>query len=252
MHIENFRSLREANISCESFNSFVGPNGAGKSTALNALNLFFGEISNFSEEDFHQRDDNLPIVVKVTFHELSDEATEEFSHYVRSGLLVVQAEVAKDPEGAFKKTIRGERLVFSPFKSFFETSGATQRKQVFDKLRKDYPGIESATNDGAREAALLTYEEALPDEEKELTPSGAEFFGVSTGAHKFQRHVSWVYVPAVKEAATESEEGKSSHLGKLIQHTIRSHMDYDAELERIRKEAFKAYSCLLDSQRKHL
>ncbi|KAA9007776.1 ATP-dependent nuclease [Histidinibacterium aquaticum] len=252
IHIENFRSIKKSTIDCVRFSSFVGPNGAGKSTVLNALNLFFGEISNFSEEDFHQRDDSLPIVVKITFHELSDEAIEEFSHYVRSGLLVVQAEVAKEPDGTFKKTVRGERLVFPPFKSFFETSGASPRKQVFDKLREDHPGIESATNDGAREAALLTYEEALPDEEKELTPSGAEFFGVSKGAHKFQRHVSWVYIPAVKEAATESEEGKSSHLGKLIQHTIRSQMDYDAELERIRKEAFKAYSGLLDSQRKHL
>ena len=131
IHIENFRSIKKATIDCERFNSFVGPNGAGKSTVLNALNLFFGEISNFSEEDFHQRDDSHPIVVKVTFHELSDEAVEEFSHYVRSGLLVVQAEVTKDPDGTFKKAVRGERLVFPPFKSFFETSGASPRKQVW-------------------------------------------------------------------------------------------------------------------------
>ena len=94
VEIHNFRSIKRETLDCTQFNSFVGPNGSGKSTVLNALNVFFGEINSFSEEDFHNRDTSAPIVIKITFHHLSDDAAEEFSHYVRAGLLVVQSDVA--------------------------------------------------------------------------------------------------------------------------------------------------------------
>ena len=250
--IENFRSIKSETISLTSFNAFVGPNGAGKSTTLHALNIFFGEINNFSEEDFHQRNTSEPIKITVIFEDLSPEAEVEFEHYVRSNRLVVHAEITKQDDGTFKRTIRGERLVFPPFQTYFETKGAQERTKIFKELQKKYKDIESATNENSRSEALRKYEETLPETEKKIVPSESEFFGISKGAHKLQRHLCWVYVPAVKEASTESEEAKSSHLGRLIQHTIRSRMNYDAEMERIRTEAFDAYSALLTTQETHL
>lgn len=252
IEIQNFRTIKHETLDCAEFNSFVGPNGSGKSTVLNALNVFFGEITSFSEEDFHKRETSAPIIIRVTFHQLSDDAIEEFSHYVRSGLLVVQLEVVAEQGGSFKKTVRGERLVFQPFKDFFEADTATKRSASFKLLCETYEGIESATNDAGRREALANYEASLSDDQKEMTISGSEFFGVSKGTHKFQRHLNWVYVPAVKDASSESEEARTSHLGKLIQHTIRSGMDYDVELDRIRKEALNSYSKLLTDQRAHL
>eukprot|EP01013_Petalomonas_cantuscygni_P039170 TRINITY_DN7050_c0_g2_i1.p1 TRINITY_DN7050_c0_g2~~TRINITY_DN7050_c0_g2_i1.p1 ORF type:complete len:621 (-),score=-8.23 TRINITY_DN7050_c0_g2_i1:1279-3141(-) len=248
----NFRSIGKEPIGCEPFNSFVGPNGSGKSTFLNALNVFFGEISNFSDDDFHNRNTNDPISVKVTFHDLSAEAKEEFKHYVRADLLVVVVEISKEANGSFKKSVRGERMVFEPFIPFFEAKTATDRGKIFKELVEVYGDLEKASNDAGRTASLHAFEEALPDDEKKLTASGDDFFGVSKGAHKFQRHINWVYIPAVKDASSESEEGKSTHLGKLIQHTIRSGMDYEADLEKIRTDAFSAYEKLLSGQRAHL
>ena len=72
--ITNFRSIKNETIDCTSFNTFVGPNGSGKSTVLNALNLFFGEITSFSEDDFHNRNLKEPIIIRVVFDELSEEA----------------------------------------------------------------------------------------------------------------------------------------------------------------------------------
>lgn len=252
IEIRNFRSIKNETFDCVNFNAFVGPNGSGKSTALNALNVFFGEITSFSEDDFHKRNLAEPIVIRLTFHELSEAAKQEFQHYVRAEQLVVQAEVTAEEDGSFKKVMRGERLVFEPFKAFFEGKTATERGKIFKELREQYEGIESATNDEGRKEALAAYEEALPEENKKLTESGAEFFGVSKGSHKFQRHICWVYVPAVKDASTESEEAKNSHLGKLIQHTIRSGMDYESELEKIRSEALEEYKNLLAGQKAHL
>lgn len=252
IEINNFRSIKSDKINCVDFNTFVGPNGSGKSTVLNALNVFFGEINSFSEDDFHVRDTSQPIKIRITFDELSEAAEEEFKHYVRSGLLIVQAEIARDEKGNFNRTIRGERLIFEPFKIFFEAKTASDRGKVFKALKDKFDGIEDATNDAGRKASLLAYEERLDDDEKVLTASGAEFFGISKGTHKFQKHVSWVYVPAVKDASSEAEEGKSSHLGRLIQHTIRSGMDYNDDLEKIKSEALKAYEELLYGQRLHL
>ena len=252
IEINNFRSIEKGSVECESFNSFVGPNGSGKSTILNALNIFFGEYSSFSDDDFHKRNTAKPISIKATFHQLSDEAKKEFKHYVRGGYLVVLVEVAKLPTGKIEKTVRGERMVFEPFKAFFEAKNATERGKIFKELSAKYTGLEKASNDAGRTEAVRTYEENLPEEDKSLTVSGAEFFGVSKGAHKFQRHINWVYVPAVKDAASESEEAKTSHLGRLIQHTIRSGMSYEADLEKIRNNALGAYQDLLKNQRKHL
>jgi len=133
--------------------------------------------------------------------------------------------------------VRGERLIFEPFKPFFKAKTAIERGKIFKELRDEFEGIENSTNDEGRKSSLAAYEVSLPEDQKVLTVSGAEFFGVSKGAHKFQRHLSWVYVPAIKDASTESEEAKTSHLGRPIQHTIRSGMDYETELEKIRESA---------------
>lgn len=252
IEIINFRSIKHDTIECLDFNSFVGSNGSGKSTVLNALNVFFGEINSFSKDDFHKKNTKENIEIKVVFGDLSDEAREEFRHYVRADRLVIVAEISEDESGNFKRVIHGERLIFPPFKKFFEAPSAAERGKVFKEFRTRYPKIDDASTDAARKEALNTYEENLGDDEKELTRSGAEFFGISKGVHKLQRHISWVYVPAVKDAASESEEAKSSHLGRLIQHTIRSGMDYEKDIDKIRGDALGAYEKLLDAQQSHL
>ena len=251
IEIKNFRSIQEVIVNCEDFNTFVGPNGAGKSTILNALNIFFGEINSFSESDFYNRDTKNTIEIKITFDDLSDEAKEEFSHYVRNGQLVVKAEVNKTSE-MFEKKMHGERYIFPKFKKYFEATGAIDQKLIFGELRKEFSDIENATTKDEREKALNKFEEGLPDNQKELTKSKDNFFGVSKDTDKFQRHICWVYVPAVKDASSESEQAKTSHLGKLIQHTVKSRMNCDHELKTIRENAQKEYTKLLNEQKKYL
>jgi AAA15 family ATPase/GTPase len=84
LEISNFRSIREAKINMADFNAFVGPNGSGKSTALHALNLFFGDMIKIEESDFHRKNTNEPIVVRVVFESLGESAIEDFKHYVRA------------------------------------------------------------------------------------------------------------------------------------------------------------------------
>lgn len=250
--IENFRAIEKAIIDCVGYNSFVGPNGSGKSTVLDALNIFFGERNLFKEDDFHKSDVGKIISIKITFNELNDAAKETFKHYVRNDELVITSIISCDENGKFSKRVHGERLVFSAFQSFFEKTTAAEAKAVFDELRIEYPKLKNATTKDGRANSLQAYEETLSDEEKSLEPSGDEFFGATKGIDRIRKHVHWVYIPAVKDASGESEEGKTSYLGKLIQHTVKSGMDYEEKLKKIRDDAFGAYEELLDSEQEHL
>lgn len=252
LEINNFRSIKYAKIEMADFNAFVGPNGSGKSTALHALNLFFGDLNSVEESDFHKKDVTEPIIIRVVFCDLGVQAKEDFKHYVRAGLLTVQMEVSIDEAGKTRKTVRGERLVFEPLIPFFEASTAGDRSRLFNEVRAQFPSIASATNDDGRRASILSFEEGVPDEEKKFVLSGSDFFGVSKGVHKFQRHLNWVYIPAVKDASAEGEEAKTSYLGRLIQHTVRAGMDYQQDLLKIRNEAVDSYNRLIESQKSHL
>lgn len=252
--VRNFRSIKSQDITFEDYSVFVGPNSSGKSTFLHALNVFFGEIRNFTEDDFWNRDTANPIEISVTFFDFSEAAADVFKHYIRHNEMTVTAEVVQNGEGSFQLTMMGERLVKREFARFFDLpkSPVSNRKAVYEALREKFDGLPSESSGAAMEAALRDFEEAMPENEKEVLRSADEFFGVSKGADKFRQFITWVYVPAVKDASTESEEGKNTHLGRLIQYTVRSSMSYDEELANIRADAKARYDHLLEKQQHHL
>ncbi len=254
IRIKNYRSIKDQTISCSSYNVFVGPNGSGKSSILHAINLFFGEQQSFSDDDFTDRDTSAPIEVSLTFVSLSKEAKEEFKHYVRHGKMTVVAEVTRSSEGKYTFTRKGERLVNPDFTRFFRTpkSPVAERRKIYAELKNSYPNLENQTSNDGMENALRDYEENMPADQKEIFRSTDEFFGVSKGTNRINRLLTWVYVPAVKEAASESEEARNTHLGRLIQHTVRSSMNYEEELEGITNEARSRYEQLLSNQQQHL
>ncbi len=252
--IKNYRSIKDQTITCSSYNVIVGPNGSGKSTALQALNLFFGEQQSFSLDDYTDRDTASPIEISLTFDGLSQEAIEEFKHYVRHDRMTVVAEVACLNDGQFKFTRKGERLVNPEFAKFFELSKSpvAERKKIFAELRKSYTELSDQKTGDAMEKALRDYEESMPEGMKKNVRSNDEFFGISRGTDRLRKYITWVYVPAVKDASSESEESRNTHLGRLIQHTVRSSMDYGTKLEEITSNTLSQYEELLSSQQQYL
>ncbi|WP_273522177.1 AAA family ATPase [Rhodosalinus sediminis] len=254
LHISHFRGVANASVDFVGYNVLVGANGAGKSTVLQALNFFFGEMQAYSESDFFNRDTSKPIEVTVTFRKLGDEEIKDFSHYVREGELRIIAQLRSTDAGKFEFRRFGERLVYPEFRPFFELpkTPATQRRDEYKRLAGLHDKLPKQSSVAAMEAALREYEESIPAENKEIARSGDEFFGISRGADKLSKYVTWVYVPAVKDAATEGEEAKNSHLGKLLQRTVRSAMNYQGEIEKISTDAREAYQKLLEGQQHHL
>ena len=257
VRIQNFRSFEDATIPFNNYACLIGPNGAGKSTVLTALNVFFRESENLQtdlrqldQEDFHCKNTSDPIQITVTFADLSDEAKDDFSDYVRLGQLVVKAVATFDEAtGKAQVTQFGQRLGMRAFKSFFEAANGgkkvTELKEIYNGLRKTYADLPAPGPKDAMKTAVRAFETARPDE-CELIPSEDQFYGFSKGADRLAKHIQWVYVPAVKDATSEQVEVRNSALGKLLSRTVRAKTNFDKTIKTLRSEMQQQYQKLLD------
>jgi len=263
VRIENFRSFKDQTIPFNDYTCLVGPNGAGKSTVLTALNVFFREsndlptdLSQLNEEDFHCRITNNPVKITVTFTDLSDDAKKDFADYVRQDQLVVSA-VAVFDENTRKAPIiqYGQRKAINEFASFFEASKSSTRvkelKKHYEIIQKQFPELESPGTKDSMIQALQNYESEHPDH-CELIPSEDQFYGFTKGKNLLNRHIQWVYVPAVKDASSEQVEAKNSALGKLLSRTVRYQTDFDKSVKLLRANMQGQYQDLLDANQNTL
>ncbi|WP_447974571.1 ATP-dependent nuclease [Nitrospira sp. Kam-Ns4a] len=260
VRIRNFRSIKDQTVELDDYTCFVGANGSGKSNVLHALNVFFGESEIpglnthlLGEEDFHSKNKDQPIEITVTFSDLSPEAKDELGHYVRHDQLVVSVEARFDAgTGTAEVKQYGRRMVIKDFAPFFEAEKGGEKvaklKEEYNKAREKYPDLPSPGTKDAMMQALRDYEERHPEKCEEL-PSGDEFYGISKGKNLLERYIQWVYVPAVKDAASEQTESKNTALGKLLARTVRSKVNFKDPLDDIRREMQEKYGKLLaDSQ----
>ena len=257
VHIENFRSYKDETVPFNNYACLVGPNGAGKSTVLTALNVFFREsentptdLSRLELEDFHCKNTEIPIRITVTFCNLSEEAQDDFSDYVRQGRLVVTAAATFDEvSGTAQVKQFGQRLGMTALRPFFEALGESKRvgelKDIYTGLRSTYPELPAPGSKDAMVTALRNFEAVRPHE-CELIPSEDQFYGFSKGTNRLTKHVQWVYVPAVKDATSEQVESRNSALGKLLARTVRSQTKFNETIKKLRAQMQQQYQELLD------
>lgn len=256
IRIENFRSFVDETIGLNPYSCFVGPNGAGKSTVLAALNVFFQErassvtdVSKLIDEDYFLKNTETPVRITLSFAKLSQDAQEDLAAYVRGRELVVTAEALFDEKLGYGIVRHyGQRLGMEKFRPFFDAmkSGAKagELTDIYDGLRPQLTDLPSARSKDDKVEALRTYENEHPDQ-CVLISSADDFYGVnSTG--KLAKFVQWVYVPAVKDAADEGQEGKNTALGKLIARAVRARTNFDTELEALKADTLARYRELLE------
>ena len=85
-----------------------------------------------------------------------------------------------------------------------------------------------------------------------LIPSQDQFYGFSKGINRLEKHLQWVFIPAVKDAVTEQSEGKNTAIGKLLQRTVRTKISFSDELADIRSNAQESYESILSEHQKAL
>ncbi|EGR1328299.1 ATP-dependent endonuclease [Vibrio cholerae] len=259
VRIQNFRTFKDETIFFDDYSCFVGPNGSGKSTVMNALNVFFRQykdsktdLSKLSIDDFHHKNVKEPISITVTFKDLSDQAKEDLSDYVRQERLTVTAKAEFD-EGTERAEVKqfGNRLGMTEFKVWFEAEkakkSASELKQIFAELQSKWPEITKATAKADMANSLNEFESSHP-EQCSLIPSEDQFYGVSKGANRLAPHLQWVFVSASKDFSEEAEESKNSALGQLLARAIRSKVNFSEKVSGLRDGLRKSYQTMLEEE----
>lgn len=259
IRIQNLRAFEDEEVTLDEYTALVGSNGAGKSTVLCALNIFFREVDNASTnmseldaQDFHLHDTEKPIIITVTFKDLSETAQERFAGYARQGRLTISAEANFDPATGHAAVQQfGQRLGILAFKAFFGAEKAGEKVEVlrerYANARAAHPELPDERTKDAMRNALRAYEDAHP-EACVLIPSNDQFYGFSKGANRLAEQVQWVYVPAVKDATKEQLEARNTALGRLLARKVRGAVKFDEELAKLKQDALAQYQALLDGR----
>jgi putative ATP-dependent endonuclease of OLD family len=257
VRIQNFRSCADVTVPFNDYTCLVGPNGAGKSNVLQALNIFFRYTDNpsldasiLTDEDFHKKNTAEPIIITVTFTDLKDEAEADFADYARQGKLVVSSRAEFDT-ATRRAEVRqyGQRLGMRDFAEYFTATKigakASELQTIYENVRTKYPDLPAGKGKDVMQKNLRAFEDARADL-CTLLRSEDQFYGFSKGTNLLDKHIQWVYVPAVKDATSEQAEAKNNALGALVARTVRLRTKFDDRLKSIRDKTREDYNQLLE------
>jgi putative ATP-dependent endonuclease of OLD family len=247
-NITHFRSLREVSVEFGAHTSFIGGNGAGKSSILRAIERFYTTARVLDKDDYFNRDQSTPIEIELTFDQLSDEELLTFGSRVREGRLVVTRLFdTSAASGSYYGSVPQNRD-FLPIRLL---TGANPKREAYRELKANnpaYAGLPVAGSAGAVDAALTEWE-AQHAEALTLERDDGRFFGFqNAGRGALQRHTSFVFVPAVREASLDAADGKSSAIGRLLEILVRSSILKRAEVKSFQEEVASRYKELVSAE----
>lgn len=246
--IKNFRSLRDVEVVFGAHTALIGGNGAGKSSILKAIEKFYSTSKTCDADDFFGRDQGLPIEIELTFHQLSDQEAAAFEDRVRDGKLVVTRIF---DGGASSGRYHGVVPQIPDFVAVRTHSGATPKRAAYNALRENnplYADLPQAGSAAAVDQALLDWETNHPDQ-LVLLPDDGQFFGFQNNSRgKLQRHTSFVFIPAVREASADAADGKASVIGKLLELLVRSQILQRADVQTFKTQMTEAYQALVSAE----
>jgi len=243
--IKNFRSLRDVSIEFEAHTALIGGNGAGKSSILKALEKFYSTSKSLDQDDYFGRDIALPVEIELTFGALSAVEQETFESRIRDGTLTV----SRVFDGtASSGRYYGSTLQNPDFSAIRAISAATEKRTAYKALKERnaaYAELPSVANAGQIEGCLQEWELAHPDSLVLLRDDG-QFFGFqNAGRGALQRHTSFVFVPAVREASVDAADGKSSAIGRLLEIVVRSAILQRKDVQAFQEEVTTRYRALV-------
>ncbi|MHA1439757.1 MAG: ATP-dependent nuclease [Promethearchaeota archaeon] len=251
--IKNYRGIKELNLKFENLTVLIGKNGVGKSSILHALNFFKEQKYKLKIEDFYNKDLKNNIEVSITFFELNDGEKTEFQSYIHSDELKI-IKIAEGDEKTNTPNIsqkyHGQRLLHRPFKKIRDQTKATQKKNLYNELRKEemYSSLPSVTRGDQIESHLTEWESNHP-EELEIINDDGQFFGwTAVGAGKLGKFMEFFFIPAVHEYSEEEIAEKSTYLNEILDLTIRKTSIESTTINEFKKQVENKYKKLVDKE----
>ena len=184
---------------------------------------------------------------------VSKEAKELIKLYARHDKLVLFVKAEWDPmiERAPVKQY-GSRLVMKEFKAYFKAkeNGAkvSELNEIYSELREKFSELPKVTSGTAMQSALQEYENKRPGE-CSMEDAECQCYGFTGGLYRLADLVQWVYIPAVKDASSEQEEGSKTALGQLLQRTVRAKIDFKSSIDALESEIEGRYNEILEKEK---
>lgn len=240
VEITNFRSIKDASIELGEITAILGKNGAGKSTLLYALESFFNPGHSYTKFDYYNHDiEDSEIVIQVEFGRLRPDEISAFGGYVINEKLVVAKVINAGGVRYYGTTPQIPEFV--EIRKLGARDKSTAFRTLVDSGRlKDLGPAPRAA--GEVDAMMDAYEAAHPEAAQPLRRE-KQFLGhKNIGGGSLDTFTRFVLVPAVRDAATETErKGVVSQLVELIierrltnrEDFRRFKMDFAAEAEKL-------------------
>jgi putative ATP-dependent endonuclease of the OLD family len=248
-HIKNFRSVRNVQINFETQTAILGANGAGKSTVLKALQRFYGASTTVAIDDFFGKNVDDPIEIALTFKDFSQEELELFQSRITQGEMTVvrvfEARGGKN-SGKYFGLTRGH----PGFQAVRRAETATLQRSTYSDLKTSdaarYGSLPNVRSAGDIEPHLVEWERTHPDE-CELIRDDGQFLGfTNVGNGSLKKSTSFVFIPAVRDAASDALDGKGSPIAQLMELVVRNAIQRRTEIQDWQANISRQYRELTD------
>jgi putative ATP-dependent endonuclease of the OLD family len=236
-------------LNCEKLTALVGANGSGKSTFLKALHLFYETNPKLDSRDWYNGDQIENIEIAVTFTDLGPAEKKRFSSYLDGNELTVER-VFTFSENKVQHKYYGSRLGIQEFKAVRSTSNASETKKAYQALVQSgkYPGLPSYGNKEEAVEALREWEQSHPVQCARGRDDG-QFFGFTEVAQGYLAdYTRLIYVPAVRDAGSDADEGKDSPVKEIIDLVVRNSLAAHRSILALKEETKKKYDEIVDPQ----
>jgi predicted ATP-dependent endonuclease of OLD family len=226
--------------------ALLGANGSGKSSFLRSLEAFYEPNAHYSKEDFYAEDTSQPILLTVTFANLTQEEKKLFQVYVEGEELTVEKEMRWPPTKGSQKYY-GTSLKNPAFQAFYDATGGDMRGKYNElRARQEYSDLPAYTNHGDAEKALSDWEQTHR-EQCERKRDGGQFFGFrEVGEAHLERYTRFYLVHAVRDASEDVLEKRGSVITEIMDLVVRRVLAQRKEVTEFEKQTNERYRQVYD------
>jgi putative ATP-dependent endonuclease of OLD family len=249
-HVKNFRAISDLEVAIGQHTVLVGANGVGKSCVLKGIDKFFAKSANVSIEDFHERNVQDPIEIILTFTDFTDEESDTFSSRIHGNEMSVARVFRSGVGGKDNGKYFGLSLRNAQLQAIRAIEGAVPRRTAFNNLvgTEGFEDLQNAANAAQVDERMLEWESAHPGQ-CELFRDDGQFLGFSNVARgSLSKYLSFVFVPAVRDASPDSVDAKGSVISQLIELVVKSVVQKRADIVEWRAKAAQEYEELVSPE----
>ena len=246
VRIRNFRSFIDSSIDLENLTALVGANGSGKSSVLCAIEVFYGQITTLTPDDFYNRETNREIAIALTCSELPEEAKTSFTDYMEKDELTLERVIRWDNGKALSR-IHGLPMHHGGFDAVRGAESATDKKQLYGNLRdkNEYSTLPGWKNLKSASDALEAWEEGHPEACSRQRDDGQFFNFRQGGDGDLHAYTQLLFIPAVRNVVSDAVEGRGAVVTSLLDMVVRSELFKRPEMAAIQAETLQKYKAAL-------